>query len=181
MNAGIGMNGSYKQFNGMSDKLNQDKFHENQFDDSEISAPGGPPTLLENQDEMKSNEQYDIQRKYNKRQTTNDILKKSTKTDKVESEIESKESEAKKKKNCEKMEASVELDKKTEETTRKRTESEKEKLILEKRDEEMEGRKRVGSLQHEKKKEEMEEKPKQMMRQRSETRSEQLSQVIGGI
>ena len=166
----------------MSDKLNQDKFHENQFDDSEISAPGGPPTLLENQDEMKSNEQYDIQRKYNKRQTTNDILKKSTKTDKAESEIESKESEAKKKKNCEKMEASVELDKKTEETTRKRTESEKEKLMrIEKRDEELEGRKRVGSLQHEKKKEEMEEKPKQMLRQRSETRSEQLSQVIGGI
>ena len=84
--------------------------------------------------------------------------------------------------NCEKMEGRVELDKKMEGETRKRTESEKEKLMLEKRDEEeKEGRKRGGSMQDERKKEEREEKPRQMGRQRSETRSEQLSQVIGGI
>merc|ERR1712126_487700 len=74
-------------------------------------------------------------------------------------------------------------EKKTEDEVRKRTESvhEKENPRLEKKaEEEEEGRQRAGSMQRDKKKEEKEVKLRQIGRQRSETRSEQLSQVIGG-
>ena len=173
------MNGTFhKQFNGTCEKLNGGRIHEDesQIVNSEISSPP-----------------------CNERLTMNGI-----KTDKADNEKELKESEFERRRECQQMEARVKLEKKaeveerkgsnsmdekkTEEERRRRTESlqEKEKpgqTRLEKRDEEEdEGRIRAGSmqLQYEKKREEKDEKPRQVGRQRSETRSEQLSQVIGG-
>ena len=194
------MNGTFhKQFNGTCEKLNGGRIHEDesQIVNSEISSP--PLPLLSNQNGEKTNGQHDIYRKCNERLTMNGI-----KTDKADNEKELKESEFERRRECQQMEARVKLEKKaeveerkgsnsmdekkTEEERRRRTESlqEKEKpgqTRLEKRDEEEdEGRIRAGSmqLQLEKKREEKDEKPRQMGRQRSETRSEQLSQVIGG-
>ena len=184
MNAGIGMNGAFKHFNGKSENLNGGRINA----DSDISlAP-----KLSNEDDIKNNGRNEIQRKYNERKTTNDDFNISSKAEKppTESEVESKESDDKSDKG-EKMEAREdgeaaggEQEKKTEKVEeKKRAEKENKKT-------EEEGRKRTGSML-EKKTEKVEErrkrteslheneKPRQMGR-RAETRSEQLSQVIGG-
>ena len=186
MNAGIGMNSAFKHFNGKSENLNGGRINA----DSDISlAP-----KLSNEDDIKNNGRNDIQRKYNERKTTNDDFNISSKAEKppTESEVECKESDDKSDKG-EKVEAREdgkaaggEQEKKTEKVEeRKRAEN----STQDKKREE-EGRKRTGSML-EKKTEKVEErrkrtdslheneKPRQMGR-RAETRSEQLSQVIGG-
>ena len=187
LNAGIGMNGAFKHFNGKSENLNGGRINA----DSDISlAP-----KLSNEDDIKNNGRNEIERKYNERKTTNDDFNISSKAEKppTESEVECKESDDKSDKG-EKMEAREdreaaggEQEKKTEKVEeRKRAEN---NSTQDKKREE-EGRKRTGSML-EKKLEKVEErrkrteslheneKPRQMGR-RAETRSEQLSQVIGG-
>ena len=164
LNAGIGMNGVYKQLNGTSEKLNGGGIHENGIQIESVETLASP---VSSQDEAKTNGHCNIDRKYDIGQTTNNMSDNKTKTDNPphERKTQSKESEGNSDKSDQrqngKMKASengqkrVELDKKTDAEERRRSDS-----------------------MHEKKKE-VEETKRQMGR-RAETRSEQLSQVIGG-